>query len=188
MKISNTASAVRATFTPTEVADLQFVIDAAQRAGHYMPARVPEIIAALAKSADDVRMTRAIKRAEKDRIKRDDEERRARERYFMIGDDYSVTANLSDYADLTNDPDQRQWTDLFFHAAMNRTMPDQCEIRRNVWLVRVIRLDCGSMSAIVGSNCTEGASADEIAPLAEQLIAAFESRPTYQSSTSAWSL
>ena len=43
MKISNTASVVRATFTPTEIADLQFVIEAAERAGHYMPARVPNM-------------------------------------------------------------------------------------------------------------------------------------------------
>src|SRR3546814_7486744 len=49
MKISNTASAVRVTLSPTEISDLQFVIEAAERAGHYMPARVPNIMAALAR-------------------------------------------------------------------------------------------------------------------------------------------
>jgi hypothetical protein len=33
MKISNTASAVRVTLSPTEISDLQFVIEAAERAG-----------------------------------------------------------------------------------------------------------------------------------------------------------
>jgi hypothetical protein len=43
---------------------LQFVIEAAERAGH-MPARVLNIMAALTRSADDVRMKQAMKRAEK---------------------------------------------------------------------------------------------------------------------------
>src|SRR3546814_4535132 len=59
MKISNTASAVRVTLSPTEISDLQFVIEAAERAGHYMHARVPNIMAALTRSADDVRMKRS---------------------------------------------------------------------------------------------------------------------------------
>ena len=66
MKISNTATAVRVTLSPTEISDLQFVIEAAERAGHYMPARVPNIMAALTRSADDVRMKQAMKRAEKE--------------------------------------------------------------------------------------------------------------------------
>ena len=66
MKISNTATAVRVTLSPTEISDLQFVIEAAERAGHYMPARVLNIMAALTRSADDVRMKQAMKRAEKD--------------------------------------------------------------------------------------------------------------------------
>ena len=51
MKISNTATAVRVTLSPTEISDLQFVIEAAERAGHYMPARVLNIMAALTRSA-----------------------------------------------------------------------------------------------------------------------------------------
>src|SRR3546814_5444467 len=88
MKISNTASAVRVTLSPTEISDLQFVIEAAERAGHYMPARVPNIMAALTRSADDVRMKQAMKRAEKDRVTRIEQDRRARERQFMLGDRY----------------------------------------------------------------------------------------------------
>ncbi|SCW93618.1 hypothetical protein SAMN02927924_04368 [Sphingobium faniae] len=176
MKISSTASAVRATFTPTEIADLQFVIEAAERAGHNMPARVPNIIAALARSADDVRMKQAMKRAEKDRIKRIEQERRDRERQFLIGEDYSVMASRADYADAARDPDAHQWVDLVFHEIMQRPLPEQCEIRRDVWLVRVLQLDGGTLGAVVGSDCTETADPSQIRPVAEQMIACFESR------------
>ncbi|AMK20828.1 hypothetical protein [Sphingobium sp. MI1205] len=158
MKISNTASAVRVTLSPTEISDLQFVIEAAECAGHYMPARVPSIIAALTRSADDVRMKQAMKRAEKDRVTRIEKDRRARERQFVIGDDYSVMASRADYADAARDPDMRQWVDLAFHEIMQRPLPDQCEIRRDVWLVRVVQLDGGTYSAAIGSDCTATAS------------------------------
>lgn len=176
MKIGNTASAVRATFTPTEIADLQFVIEAAQRAGHYMPARVPNIIAALASSADDVRMKQAMKRAEKDRATRIEKDRRDRERQFLIGADYSVMASRADFADAARDPDTRQWVDLAFQEIMQRPLPDQCEIRRDVWLVRVVKLDGGTYSAAIGSDCTASASPDEIRPVAERMIERFEQR------------
>src|SRR3546814_4899596 len=111
MKISNTASAVRVTLSPTEISDLQFVIEAAERAGHYMPARVPNIMAALTRSADDVRMKQAMKRAEKDRVTRIEQDRRARERQFMLGDRYRVMASRADYAAASSDPDARQGGD-----------------------------------------------------------------------------
>lgn len=174
MKVSNTASAVRATLSPTEISELQFVIEAAERAGHYMSARVPYIIAALASSADDVRMKQAIKRAEKDRAKRIEQDRRARNRQFMLGDRYSVMASRADFADTASDPDIRQWVDLAFHEIMRRPLPDQCEIRRDVWLVRVVQLNGNTFDAVVGSDCTETSNPAEINSLAEQLIARFE--------------
>lgn len=176
MKISSTASAVRATFTPTEIADLQFVIEAAERAGHYMPARVPNIIAAPARSADDVRMKQAMKRAEKDRVKWIEQERRDRERQFLIGEDYSVMASRADYADAARDPDARQWVELLFHEIMQRPLPDQCEIRRDVWLVRVVQLDGGTVGPVVGCDCTETANPAEISTVAERMIGRFKDR------------
>ena len=174
MKISSTASAVRAIFSPTEIADLQFVIEAAERAGHYMPARVPSIIAALATSADSVRTKQAMKRAEKDRARRIEQDRRDRERQFMMGDQYSVMASRADYADVSRDPDTRQWVDLVFHEIMQRPLPDQCEIRRDVWLVRVVQLDGGTFSSVVGCDCTVTPDPAEITSIAEQLIARSE--------------
>lgn len=174
MKVSNTASAVRATLSPSEISELQFVIEAAARAGHYMPARVPNLIAALTRSADDVRMRQAMKHAEKDRVKRIEQDRRARDRQFMQGDRYSVMASRADFADAASDPDMRQWVDLAFHEIMRRPLPDQCEIRRDVWLVRVVQLNGGTFGAVVGSDCTETSNPIEINSLAEQLIARFE--------------
>ena len=45
MKISNTASAVRVTLSPTEISDLQFVIEAAERAGAFIAPRGPQKMA-----------------------------------------------------------------------------------------------------------------------------------------------
>ncbi|WP_204305032.1 hypothetical protein, partial [Stenotrophomonas maltophilia] len=73
-------------------------------------------------------------------------------------------------------PDTRQWVDLAFHEIMQRPLPDQCEIRRDVWLVRVVQLDGGTYSAAIGSDCTATARLDEIRPIAERLIARFEGR------------
>src|SRR3546814_14703443 len=104
MKISNTASAVRVTLSPTEISDLQFVIEAAERAGHYMPARVLNIMAALTRSADDVRMKQAMKRAEKDRVTRIDQDRRARDPQFLLRASYSHTALGPDSAGASSAP------------------------------------------------------------------------------------
>ena len=176
MKISNTATAVRVTLSPTEISDLQFVIEAAERAGHYMPARVLNIMAVLTRSADDVRMKQAMKRAEKDRVTRIEQDRRARERQFMLGDRYSVMASRADYADASSDPDARQWVDLVFHEIMQRPLPDQYELRRDVWRVHVVQLDGGTLGAVVGGDCTQTADPAEITSVAEKLIAHFEGR------------
>ncbi|WP_226998748.1 hypothetical protein [Tardibacter chloracetimidivorans] len=152
------------------------MIEAAERAGHYMPARVPNIMAALTRGADDVRMKQAMKRAEKDRVTRIEQDRRGRERQFMLGDRYSVMASRADYADASSDPDARQWVDLVFHEIMQRPLPDQYELRRDVWRVHVVQLDGGTLGAVVGGDCTQTADPAEITSVAEQLIARFEGR------------
>ena len=174
MRISNTASAVRVTLSPTEIGELQFVIEAAERAGHYMPARVPNIIAALASSAADVRTKQAAKRVAKDRAERIERVRREREQQFMLGDRYSVIASRADYADAARDPDARRWVELVFHEIMGRPLPDQCEIRRDVWLVRVVQLEGGTFGAVVGCDCTETSDLAEITCVAERMISRFE--------------
>src|SRR3546814_5725779 len=76
-------------------------------------------------------MEQARKRAEKDRVTRIEQDRRARERQFMLGDRYSVMASRADYADASSDPDGRQWVDLVFHEILQRPLPDQYELRRS---------------------------------------------------------
>ncbi|WP_314371720.1 hypothetical protein [Sphingomonas paucimobilis] len=176
MKISNTASAVRVTLSPTEISDLQFVIEAAERAGHYIPPPVPHNKAAGSRSAAQFRKKKAQKRAEKNSVTRIEQDRRARERQFMLGDRYSVMASRADYADASSDPDARQWVDLVFHEIMQRPLPDQYELRRDVWRVHVVQLDGGTLGAVVGGDCTQTADPAEITSVAGQLIARFEGR------------
>ena len=176
MKVTSTASAVRASMSPSEISDLQLVIDYATSAGYYIPPRVPDMIAALSIGASNVRAAQAAKRAEKDYTKRIETERRARERHFLIGDHYSVMASRADYADISSDPDWRHWVDLVLQEVMSKPIPAQCEIRRDVWCVRVVRLNADTLSDIVGSDCTETADPDEIRPIAEKLIARWEAR------------
>ncbi|KAH2775784.1 hypothetical protein KXW38_001097, partial [Aspergillus fumigatus] len=76
------------------------------------------------------------------------QDRRARERQFMLGDRYSVMASRADYADASSDPDARQWVDLVFHEIMQRPLPDQYELRRDVWRVHVVQLDGGTLGAV----------------------------------------
>ena len=160
------------------VALLDFGLMAQMRRDHQeaMASGVLNIMAALTRSADDVRMKQAMKRAEKDRVTRIEQDRRARERQFMLGDRYSVMASRADYADASSDPDARQWVDLVFHEIMQRPLPDQYELRRDVWRVHVVQLDGGTLGAVVGGDCTQTADPAEIASVAEQLIARFEGR------------
>lgn len=175
MRVTSTASAIRATMSPAEIGDLQLVIDYATSAGHYIPPRVPDLIAALGLAASDVRMKQAAKRAEKDYAKRVEQQRHEREHHSIVGD-YSINASRADYADISSDPDWRHWVDLVLQEVMNKPIPPQCEIRRDVWCVRVVRLNRDALSDIVGSDCTETADTAEIRPLAEKLIACWEAQ------------
>lgn len=176
MKVTSTASAVRVTMSPTEIRDLELVIEAAKRLGAHFPARIPDMIAALSIGAADVRAKQSAKRAEKDYTKRIEQERRARERYFMIGDHYSITAARADYADVSTDPDYQIWVDLQLREILSKPIPEQCEIRRDAWLVRVVRLNADALGDIAGSECTQTGDDAEIRPIAEKLIARWEAR------------
>src|SRR3546814_11107296 len=89
---------------------------------------------------------------------------------FMLGDRYSVMASRADYADASSDPDARQWVDLVFHEIMHRPLPDQYELRRDVWRVQVVQLEGCTLGAVGGGDCTQTADPAEIAYLATQLI------------------
>src|SRR3546814_10134620 len=112
----------------------------------------------------------------KDRVTRIKQYRRARERQFMLGDRYRVMASRADYADASSDADARQWVDLVFHEIMQRPLPDQYELRRDVWRVHVVQLAGGTLGAVVGGDCTQTAAPAELPFVAELSLARFSGR------------
>ncbi|ABQ68573.1 hypothetical protein Swit_2214 [Rhizorhabdus wittichii RW1] len=169
MKVTSTASSIRAIFTATEVRDLVYLAEDAARRGMPISERLTDAIADLDQARRTVEAKRASKRYEKQRAQ--DAERRLRElhHYAMIGD-YAVMATRADYADLSSDPDHRLWADVMMREILNKPLPDQCEIRRDAWLVRVTRPVPGDIGESVGSDCTETSERAEIATVAERLI------------------
>jgi len=176
MKVTNTSTQVRAAMSPAEIADLQSVIHAADRAGVSIPGRVSEIVAALSIAASDVRSRQRAKVAEKHYAAEAERQRLSRERQFMIGDRYSVMASRADYADISSDPDAHHWVDLILQEVLNKPIPAQCEIRRDVWCVRVVRLNANMLGDVVGSDCSQTSDVSEIRLVAESLIRRFETR------------
>lgn len=171
MKVSNTTSSVRAQMTAAEAREIVDLVEQARLANVYVPQRLIDAAALLDIRAGAVRAAQADKAAQRDRAKRAEEERRARERQFMIGDGYSVMASRGDYADISSDPDLRQWVDLVLQEILSRPIPEQCEIRRDVWIVRVVRLTPGDWGGmIVGSDCTATNKPGEIEQLARAII------------------
>ncbi|WP_347269876.1 hypothetical protein [Rhizorhabdus histidinilytica] len=170
MKVTSTASAIRATFTVTEARELVTLARDAAAHGLFLSDRLTDMIALLDCARHDVQMKQAVKRADRNAAKVAEQRRRERERYFVI-DDLSVSAIRADYADASTDPDFRLWVDLILSEALNKPLPDQCEIRRDVWCVRVVRPATGfDPSQIIGSDCTETADPAEIRTVAERLI------------------
>lgn len=170
------ASAVRLTLSPAEADDWLNLVETARRAGLDLPSRLSAMMSQLSSCAADVRRKQSAKRAEREYVRRLEADRKDRERYFMIGDNYSVIAARADYADTTSDPDNRVWVDLAFQGYLNREIPDQCEIRRNVWLVRVVQLVDRSINSMVGIDCTHTSDPDDIRAVADGLISDWEQR------------
>lgn len=155
----------------TEASELITLARDAEALGLRLSQRLAETIALLDCTAHSVRMTQARKRADRDALKRAEQRRKDREQYFMI-DDFSVMATRADYADISSDPDFRLWVDVLLQECLSRPLPDQCEIRRDVWLVRVVQVGdrLGDSNVMVGSDCTDSAVPAEIRPLAVKLI------------------
>lgn len=115
-----------------------------------------------------LRFKQAAAKARRDAPRREAERRTAREHHAEI-DGYRVWGMLGDWTDLSDDPDRRQWADMFNPDTIPR---EQGEIRRNVWRIFVTR---GSASAddlvVLPGDCTTTADRSEIAHLARSIIA-----------------
>lgn len=95
--------------------------------------------------------------------------RRAAMEHHAVVDGYTVLGMLGDWADISTDPDRRQWADMFHPDTELR---EQGEIRRNVWRIFITkgRVSDGT-GVILQGDCTETADRAEIEELARRIIA-----------------
>ena len=172
-KAAPMANAVRATITVLDAEDLAHLIQDAKKSGLYVPARLVEAVEAIRVAACQVRSTRAAKRAEREAIAAYDRGRRERERHFLIGG-FSILAVRGDYVDVSTDPDTQLWVDYEMREFLNRPIPDQSEIRRDCWLVRVCLPIAGQPTEILGSDCTPDANVDAAHAVANRIISKWQ--------------
>jgi len=92
-------------------------------------------------------------------------------RYFPTSTDVfaGLSGYLGDWTDLSDDPDRRQWADMFHPDTRPR---EQGEIRRNVWRIYVCRGSATSDEFMVlPADCTMTADRAEIPALVRRIIA-----------------
>jgi hypothetical protein len=127
----------------------------------------PAIIDQLEKGLASLRWKQAEARSRREAPRREAERRAAREHHASI-DGFSVWGILGDWVDISEDPDRRQWADLFHPDTVPR---DQGEIRRGVWRIFISKGRTSSDDSVVlPGDCTLTADRDEIADLARRII------------------
>ncbi len=171
MKVQPQSASIRITMSASEAARLATICRDAATLGAFLTESDQALVAQLDRAAADVRMNQHRRRADRQATERAESRRREREAFGQL-DGCNWTAVRADYADAARDPDFRQWVDIDVAAAIGRPSPDQCEIRRDVWLVRVTRPIPGDISSIIGSDCTESADRRAIEPLVRSMLAA----------------
>ncbi|WP_293922587.1 hypothetical protein [Sphingobium sp. UBA5915] len=177
MKTHAMASGLRITLTKIELQALLSLArsgaDQLEAARHYsiLPKRqeavAPDIIQGLERGLASVQWKQAEAKARREQPKREAERRAAREHHARI-DGYAVWAMFGDWTDISDDPDRRQWADMF-HPDTNPR--EQGEIRRNVWRVFISKGSAALDDLVVLSgDCTTTADRDEIEQLARRII------------------
>ncbi|TNE43768.1 hypothetical protein [Sphingobium sp. CFD-2] len=127
-----------------------------------------DLVHGLETGLTSVRWKQAEAKARRDEPKREAERRAAREHHAQI-DGYTILGLLGDWADVSPDPDRRQWADLYHSDTRPR---DQGELRRNVWRIYITKGSASSDGFVVlPGDCTMTADRDEIAVLARRIIA-----------------
>jgi hypothetical protein len=180
MKTHPMASGLRVTLTKTELQALlklaRFAVDQLPAARHYhiLPQRQVDLAADVIKSLErgltSVQFKQAEAKARREAPKREAERRAAREHHALI-DGYTVWATLGDWTDLSPDPDQPRWVDLFGADVEPRA---QGEIRRQVWRIFVSTGSAASDDfTVFPGDCTETADRREIDQLARRIIARY---------------
>lgn len=181
MKTHPMASGLRVTLTKTE---LQALLKLAQLAVDQLPAArhcdilaqrqvdvAADVIKGLELGLTSVQWKQAEAKARREAPKRVAERRAAREHHALI-DGYTVWGTLGDWADLSDDPDQRRWADMFLPGTEPR---EQGEIRRNVWQIFISKGSAASDDfTIFPGDCTETNDRLEIEQLARRIIAKYQ--------------
>ena len=179
MKTHAMASGLRVTLTKTELQALlnlaRYAADQIEAARHhYILSKRQEAVAAdvmqgLEHGLASVNWKQAEAKARREAPKREAERRAAREYHANI-DGYTVWGMLGDWTDLSDDPDHRQWADMFRPDVHPR---EQGEIRRGVWRIFISKGSSAPSDDLIvfPGDCTETADRNEIEPLARKIIA-----------------
>ncbi|OUC53022.1 MULTISPECIES: hypothetical protein [Sphingomonadaceae] len=184
MKTHAMASGLRVTLSKTELQALlklaQYGAEqiAAARHHYILPQRqeavAADVIQGLERGLVSVQWKQAEAKARREAPKREAERRAAREHHARI-DGYAVWGMLGDWTDISDDPDRRQWADMFHPDTRPR---EQGEVRRNVWRIFISKGSAALDDLVVLSgDCTMTADRDEIEPLARRIIARHQDRP-----------
>lgn len=177
MKAQAMASAVRLTLTRTELHTIlnlaRFGKDAlAERPDLRLDARQEAVANALIEHLElalaDIRLKQAARTNRRNDEKFAEQRRREREHHGEV-DGWRVIGFLGDWADKSTDPDYRLWVDA---NNPDSVLPDQCEIRRNVWRIYLTRGHASDDSLqVLRGDCTQTADRAEIKFVAKRIIA-----------------
>ncbi|MDF0490407.1 hypothetical protein PX554_19955 [Sphingomonas sp. H39-1-10] len=178
MKTQAMTSGLRLTLSKTELQALLTLARYGARQletnGHsYLVPRRQEAVAGdvihgLERGLADLQWKQAEAQARRDAPKREAAARAAREHHAEV-DGFFVWGMLGDWTDLSDDPDRRQWADMFHPDTQPR---EQGEIRRNVWRIFISKRGAAAGDLVVlPGDCTQTADRGEIEPLTRAIIA-----------------
>lgn len=178
MKTHAMASGLRVTLSKTELQALlalaRYGADQIAAAHHsYIVSTRQEAVAAdvvqgLEQGLSSLRSKQAEAKVRREEPKREAERRAAREHHAQI-DGFTVWGMLGDWTDLSDDPDRRQWADMFHPDTEPRP---QGEIRRHVWRIFISKGSAAADDVIVyPGDCTQTSNRQEIEGLARCIIA-----------------
>ena len=178
MKTQAMTSGLRITLSKTELQALlnlaRYGADQLATTGHYyiLPRRQEavayDVVHGLEIGLASLQWKQAEAKARREAPKREAEHRATREHHAVI-DGYTVWAYLSDWTDLSDDPDRRQWADMFHPDTTPR---EQGELRHNVWRIFLSKGRASSDDLVLlPGDCTDTSDRQEIEHLARKIIA-----------------
>lgn len=177
MKTHALVSGLRVTLTQTELQALlhlaRYGADQVANGHHHLLSRRQEAVATdviqdLERGLASLQWKQTEAKVRREAPKREAERRAARAYRAQI-DGHTVWGMLGDWTDVSDDPDRRQWADMYHPD----TKPhEQGEIRRNVWRIFISKGSAASDELVVlPGDCTYSADRQEAEDLARRIIA-----------------